>query len=263
MHSNAPFGLTFRVNEIKKAYVKKSFQSNYGSTYGHREVDFADPTILKFRKFSEMNCGEVINPRMLKYLDTWASKGDDEQYSKLVISALKAIYTRSRQEKKPASAYNHLHPWFNQYDKFNQERVDLVTSNNNSKLILDRASRNRTMNDKGKRVFKKYAQDPVREAKLKAQVKNIEGQRKTKLMQGNGPILSFYDPVDGRPSCYQQQYRNQPDTAQCENMMMSGNFASGIMTITPDPRQTNQIKYRSTIMQKDLQTLTTKLESPT
>jgi hypothetical protein len=25
MHSNAPFGLTFRVNEIKKAYVKKSF----------------------------------------------------------------------------------------------------------------------------------------------------------------------------------------------------------------------------------------------
>jgi len=40
--------------------------------------------------------------------------------------------------------------------------------------------------------------------KLMHDVKVIEGLWKKQLLWGNGNIYAYYDPVDGRPSSYQQ-----------------------------------------------------------
>lgn len=81
------------------------------------------------------------------------------------------------------------------------------------------------------------------------------------LLRGNGAILSQYEPVEGRPSSYQYQFRNRPDEAQCENVM-SGNFTSGIVTITPDPAQDKDIRGRASSYNRDLADLTQRLHSP-
>jgi len=66
-----------------------------------------------------------------------------------------------------------------------------------------------------KRTLKYVPTDPAREMKLQHDVRVIEGLRKKQLLRGNGNIYAYYDPVDGRPSSYQQQFRPFVDTAQC------------------------------------------------
>jgi len=74
---------------------------------------------------------------MQKYLDNWMGLGDDQHYIALVLKTCKAIFTRARLETKPMSAYNRLHQWAPQHEKIKGERIDMVTTSHNNKLILD------------------------------------------------------------------------------------------------------------------------------
>ncbi len=192
------------VLKIQEQYRKSLFQSKYGVTYGHRENDASDPTILNFRKFSEMSCSSVLNDQMLRYIDNWCQLKDDQSYTSLILKALKAIYTRSRLERKPESAYRRLHAWAPAHEKVKGERIDRVVTAHNNKLIFDRAARHVPKPDSR---FVKRKRDPVREARIEREAREIESKRKEKLLRGNGKILAYYDPVDGRPSSYQASFK--------------------------------------------------------
>ena len=112
-----------------------------------------------------------------------------------------------------------------------KDRVDMVATNANQKLIQDRQMR------RTPRKFQaviKHQFDKAKSLKLKEKIVEIERNRKQRLLKGNGKILSFYDPVNGTASNYQYEFRSQPDTAQVENVN-KGFFSSSIMTVTPDP----------------------------
>lgn len=92
--------------------------------------------------------------------------------------------------------------------------MDLVTTTHNNKLIMERAARHGTREHK----FVKRKRDYVYEKKLEQEARVIEAKRKEKLLRGNGKILAYYDPVGGRPSSYQAQFRQVADEAQCVNV---------------------------------------------
>ena len=68
-----------------------------------------------------MTSAAVLTPQMQKYLDTWMSLKDDQHYVSLVVKTVKAIFTRTRLETKPMSAYNRLHQWAPSHEKIRGE----------------------------------------------------------------------------------------------------------------------------------------------
>lgn len=121
------------------------YKSQYATQYGHKEKNFNDPEILKYKKFSQMECAEVLNSKCIRYLDTWVAKGDEQDLISYVIAAVKSIYTRSRQNDRAQTAYKTQYRWFEQHQQVQQKRVDLVATNAYRTAILDKAARGHSM----------------------------------------------------------------------------------------------------------------------
>jgi len=63
-----------------------------------------------------MSAAEILNQRMSSYLDKWYSLGDASEYSRPIIDCLKAIYTRSRLERKNVTMYKGLYQKYSYHD---------------------------------------------------------------------------------------------------------------------------------------------------
>ena len=79
----------------------------------------------------------------------------------------------------------------------------------------------------------------------------LSSSRKNMFLRGNGRILTYFEPSEGRASQYQVNFKSSPHKAAAP-FVDNGNFQSNAMTITPDPRVVYLHKERATQFNHDL-----------
>jgi hypothetical protein len=71
-------------------------QSTYGRFFGRLPAleDLGDPSILKYKKFSEIPQSSILTAQAKNYLTTWhENPNEDPQYVSMALSCLRSLYT--------------------------------------------------------------------------------------------------------------------------------------------------------------------------
>lgn len=68
--------------KLKKIYSNQQLKSCYGTFFGRKPdlTDYKDMNILKYRKFSQLQCTQMLNPAVVAHLDQWQTTREHPDY---------------------------------------------------------------------------------------------------------------------------------------------------------------------------------------
>lgn len=80
--ANSKTPLKVRLNELQGQYQKSKFKSCYGTFFGRKPdfKSFKDMKILKFFKFSNLQCSQILSRYTVECLDKWQRTKENPDY---------------------------------------------------------------------------------------------------------------------------------------------------------------------------------------
>jgi hypothetical protein len=260
---NSFFKLTKEnLEQYRKEYKQNMFRSQYGIEFGRKETDVADTGILKYKKFSELECCKVLNNTSKTFITRWSELGDDKSYISLAILVIKGIYTHWKQALPSQTVSHILHGPYNPCEIVRGSRMDKVaTSFLMSKFskVTEAPKRPQTTTN----LLRRKGKDNIIAAKNKESKQNrglddVTQDRKKFLLRGNGNITGFFNDPYGNVSSYQAQFKPCKSTKMIQRS--AGKlYTSSIMTMTPDPALVIKRTQKQSKLRNDLETLAKKM----
>lgn len=241
------------LGKYAEEYKKNMYKSAYGVAFGRKETDIADTGILKYKKFSELQCAKILDSTAKAFITRWADSGEENSYISLAILVVKGIFTHWK-KSLPNETVSHLkHAWYDPHDVVHNQRMDQIGKT----FLMSRITKATTVErpqTTGNLLRRKHKSSifPVKKDDGKKKgIDDIINNRKKFLLRGNGNITGFYNDPSGNVSSYQSQFKACKSTKAIQRT--AGKlYTSSIMTVTPDPLTAKKEIEKHTMLRTSL-----------
>lgn len=165
------------IDLLKKKYMRSYYNSEYCKE-GGPETD-----IFKYKKISELKCGEVLSNESLESIQKWLNLKDEACYQEYLLAFLRGVYSVYRsQEAVPSSSHRENFSWVRQTGKSESPLKSLV-----GKISLPKVVKRNERSESLAEGMIKEKRETLNESPKLAALKNLKGNKEITSWISNVP----------------------------------------------------------------------------
>lgn len=165
------------IDLLKKKYMRSYYNSEYCKE-GGPETD-----IFKYKKLSDLKCGEVLSSDSLENIQKWLNLKDEAVYQEYLLAFLRGVYSVYRsQEAVPSSSHRENFSWVRQTGKSESPLKSFV-----AKVSLPQVAKKNHRSESTTEGMKKEKRESLNESPKLAALKNLKGNKEITSWISNVP----------------------------------------------------------------------------